>query len=111
MFDGAVLFWETRDTSLARLDRSLCQLDAAGITSRLAAMVVGRSFRGGDVFEEDLRRHVEQRYANRGFPLALNVDIGHTDPMLTLPVGSTAVLDAVEGTFRVVSRRHHRVSP
>ncbi|MFE9976666.1 S66 peptidase family protein [Streptomyces hirsutus] len=102
-FEGAVLFWETCETSMAKLDRSLCQLDAAQVTSRLAGMVVGRSFRGGEAFENELRGHVTQRYADRGFPLVMNVDIGHADPMLTLPVGATAALDAPSRTFRLTT--------
>ncbi|WP_225074929.1 LD-carboxypeptidase [Streptomyces sp. CoT10] len=102
-FEGAVLFWETCDTSMAKLDRSLCQLDEAGVTSRLAGMVVGRSFRGGETFEDELRAHVTRRYADHGFPLVMNVDIGHTDPMLTLPVGVTAALDSHSGTFRLTA--------
>ncbi|MDF2257723.1 S66 peptidase family protein [Streptantibioticus ferralitis] len=102
-FEEAVLFWETCDTSMARLDRSLCQLDAAGVTSGLAGMVVGRSFRGGEAFENELRTHVTQRYADHGFPLVMNVDIGHTDPMLTLPVGAIAALDASSRTFRLTT--------
>ncbi|MEU3031253.1 S66 peptidase family protein [Streptomyces incarnatus] len=102
-FEGAVLFWETCDTSMAKLDRSLCQLDAAGVTSRLAGMVVGRSFRGGKGFEDELRNHVTQRYGDHGFPLVMNVDIGHTDPMLTLPLGAIATLDGPSECFRLTT--------
>lgn len=108
-FDGAILFWEHSDTSMAKLDRSLCQLDAAGVTSHLAGMAVGRSFRGGAEFENDLRSHVKQRYGDRGFPLVLNLDIGHTDPMLTLPIGCTATLDVVEEVFRIISPSVRRI--
>jgi muramoyltetrapeptide carboxypeptidase LdcA involved in peptidoglycan recycling len=100
-FDGALLIWETCATTLAPVDRSLTQLDAAGITSRVAGMVIGRTFRAPDGFEDELRDFVADRYRARRIPILAGVDIGHTDPMLTLPLGSTARLDSTSGTFEV----------
>jgi len=98
-FDGAVLFWETCESSPGLLERGLTQLDAAGVTARLAGMVVGRSFRAPDGFEKHLRSVVAERYGGLGVPLLAGVDLGHTDPMLTLPVGVPARLDAAAATF------------
>ncbi|WP_329172849.1 S66 peptidase family protein [Streptomyces sp. NBC_01477] len=102
-FDGAVLFWETCESNPALLERALTQLDAAGVTARPAGMVVGRSFRAPDGFEEQLRATVAARYGGRGFPVLAGVDLGHTDPMLTLPVGVPARLDAAAGTFELTA--------
>ncbi|GAA2653520.1 LD-carboxypeptidase [Streptomyces aculeolatus] len=101
---GAVLFWESCAESIAVIDRGLCQLDAAGGTAGLAGMVVGRSFRKGEEFERDLRALVAERYAGRGFPVLAGVDIGHTDPMLTLPIGVRARLDSGSSAFEVTDR-------
>ncbi|MGI9644766.1 MAG: LD-carboxypeptidase, partial [Ilumatobacteraceae bacterium] len=34
-------------------------------------------------------------------PIVANVDFGHTDPMLTIPVGGHAVIDAEQDTARL----------
>lgn len=101
---GAVLFWETCAESLAVIDRALCQLDAAGVTADLAGMVVGRSFRMGEEFETSLGELVVERYGARGFPILVDVDLGHTDPMLTLPVGVRVRLDSADHAFEVIDR-------
>jgi muramoyltetrapeptide carboxypeptidase LdcA involved in peptidoglycan recycling len=101
---GVVLFWETCAGSLATVERSLCHLDAAGVTESLAGMVVGRSFRAGDAFERDLRELVTARYGDRGYPIVAGVDLGHTDPMLTLPIGATCRLAADQRLFEVLDR-------
>ncbi|KAL1878522.1 hypothetical protein VTK73DRAFT_7950 [Phialemonium thermophilum] len=36
------------------------------------------------------------------FPVLLNVDIGHTGPMVTLPMGALASLDSEKDTFRIL---------
>lgn len=99
---GAVLFWETCADSLAVVDRALCHLDTAGVTGELAGMVVGRSFRAGQDFEQRLRALVTERYGGCGYPILAGVDLGHTDPMLTLPIGVRARLDAERDEFAVV---------
>jgi muramoyltetrapeptide carboxypeptidase LdcA involved in peptidoglycan recycling len=103
-FRGAVLLWETCATTLAPVDRALAQLAAAGITDDLAGMVVGRTFRAPDGFEAQLRDFVTDRFAGTGLPVLAGVDVGHTDPMLTLPLGPTARLDSAAGTFEVTGR-------
>lgn len=102
-FTGAVLFWETCESSLGLVERGLTQLDAAGVTEQLAGMVVGRSFRAPDGFEERLRTLVAGHFAGRGFPVLAGVDIGHTDPMMTLPVGVPARLDTLDDAFALTA--------
>lgn len=103
-FPGAVLMWETCATTVASVDRSLTHLDAAGVTTDIAGMVVGRSFRAPDGFERELREFVADRYAGRGIPIVAGADIGHADPMLTLPLGAPARLDSARETFEVTGR-------
>ena len=101
-FDGALLMWETCATTLAPVDRALTQLDAAGVTAGIRGMVVGRTFRAPDGFERELRDFVADRYGTSGIPIVAGVDVGHTDPMLTLPLGPPARLDSACGTFEVI---------
>jgi muramoyltetrapeptide carboxypeptidase LdcA involved in peptidoglycan recycling len=65
-------------------------------------MVVGRSFRAGEDFERRLRALVAERYTALGCPVLVGVDLGHTDPMLTLPIGVRVRLDAGRRVFEVV---------
>lgn len=100
---GAVLFWETCTDSLASIECALDHLDAAGVTADLAGMVVGRSFRVGEGFEKELQELTAERYTERGFPIVAGVDLGHSDPMLTLPIGVEVILDSERRYVEVLS--------
>ena len=99
-FDGALLFWETMSTSLSEIDRALTHLDDAGLTAHIGGMIVGRPFRAQDGFDVQLRDYVRARYG-AVMPILMGADIGHADPMLTLPIGGLGRLDADSREFRV----------
>ena len=46
-----------------------------------------------------LGRIVDERTTAAGIPVLGNVDLGHTDPMLTLPLGALARIDAGRHEF------------
>jgi muramoyltetrapeptide carboxypeptidase LdcA involved in peptidoglycan recycling len=51
---------------------------------------------------EQLLAVAAERTAKSGIPVLGNVDCSHTDPMLTLPLGSSVTLDAGRRTFRAL---------
>ncbi len=51
---------------------------------------------------EILWRIVDERTAAAGIPVLGNVDLGHTDPMLALPLGALARVDAGRHEFGLV---------
>ncbi|MDH6435687.1 S66 peptidase family protein [Streptomyces canus] len=101
-FTGAVFFWETCSQSIGEIERNLTHLACAGVTDGIAAMIVGRSFRAGDAFEAQLRAYVSERWSGAPFPVLAGVDLGHSDPMLTLPVGARCRLDSGTDVFEVI---------
>ena len=44
---------------------------------------------------------IDQMY-DLQIPIVSGVDIGHTEPMLTLPMGAKVVLDSSKGRFEVL---------
>jgi muramoyltetrapeptide carboxypeptidase LdcA involved in peptidoglycan recycling len=99
--DGAVFFWETCSTSLAEIDRNLTHLECAGVVSGVSGMIVGRSFRGDATFESRLRAFLADRLAGAPYPVVTGVDLGHADPMLTLPVGVRCRLDSASDVIEL----------
>lgn len=91
--DGAILCIEDdEEETPASIDRYLTQLRHLGVFGRIAGLVVGRfhpavGFEPGQL--EDLINRVTEGYS---FPVVLNADFGHTDPMITLPNGIKAEL-------------------
>ena len=102
--DGAVLFLETSEEapSPAHVDAYLVDLENLGVFERIHALVVGRPMSYSAEQSEQLLAVVAERTASSGIPVLGNVDCSHTDPLLTLPLGSTVALDAGQRTFRAL---------
>ncbi|MEW2514678.1 S66 peptidase family protein [Streptomyces sp. NPDC046870] len=101
-FSGAVVVLETTGTDLHHVERGLTQLEMLGVFTGMAGLVFGRSFRAPEGFERALTDHLRRRFAGHGVPVVAGADIGHTDPMLTLPLGTPARLDGDAGTLEVL---------
>lgn len=93
--DGAILFLETSELapSPAEVDAYLTDLEQLGVFERAAALVVGRACGYDAERTQQLYELVAAHTEASGLPVLANVDIGHTDPMLTLPIGCAALLD------------------
>ncbi|WP_225447205.1 LD-carboxypeptidase [Streptacidiphilus sp. PB12-B1b] len=101
-FSGTVVFLETTATDLRGVERALTQLRMTGALDRPAAVLLGRSFRAPDGFEAALRQKVGEATRRCGVPVVAGLDIGHSDPMLTLPLGVRARVDARTQTVEVL---------
>ena len=96
--DGSILFWEETQTNIPSIDRTLTYLHLSGALKNLKGMIVGRlgneiEFPEPDYTLEKCISRVTQQY---DFPVILNVDIGHTDPILTMPLGVNARVDTAK---------------
>jgi muramoyltetrapeptide carboxypeptidase LdcA involved in peptidoglycan recycling len=100
-FDRAILFLETSEDAPPpqALVRTLRSLAAMGILRRLSGLLFGRP--GGGVpletfsrYEEAILQVVTQEEGLSALPIVTRMDFGHTDPMLVLPYGVLAQIDA-----------------
>ena len=99
--DGAILVLETSEEApppsmLASFVRSLAAMD---ILHRLAGILLGRP--GGEVspaalpsYADTLCDTVREEYGLHDLPVVSNMDFGHTDPMLVLPMGLPMRIDS-----------------
>lgn len=106
--DGALLFleddYESDAGHVARhLTSLLQQPDAGGVTG----LVVGRFQRASGITRAALDEIVARQPALAGKPVLAGVDLGHTNPLLTVPVGGTAeVVADPDGGSRLTITRH-----
>jgi muramoyltetrapeptide carboxypeptidase len=103
-FDGAILFLEEvklRPSELHAIDEGLTHLQLLGVFGRLAGLVVGKIYGLSAEEQQQLDALLLLYTAPYGFPVLTRVDFGHTDPRLTLPLGSRASLDAGQDAFRL----------
>lgn len=103
-FEGAILFWEDAWTQSSRIWQELHFLRTAGVFDRIAGMVVGAGLdldfvEGGP---DNLRDLVLAVLGDRDIPVIGNVELGHTEPNLPMPLGVRAALDADALTLSLV---------
>ena len=101
---GAVLFLEMSEEapSPAYVDGYLTDLEQLGVFDAAAALVFARPYGYLPEDRKALWEVVAQRTEASGLPVLANVEVGHADPMLTLPLGVEAELDAGNGVFRLL---------
>ncbi len=93
---GAILVLETSEEapSPADVDAYLTDLEQLGVFDAAAAVVVARPYGYTADAAQLLWDVVARRTEAAGLPVLANVEAGHADPMLTLPFGVRAELDA-----------------
>ena len=88
-WDGAILMLEssTRGLGAGRLEATLTDYRMMGVFDRIQGLVLGRV--AGSSTSDVAALHAVVREATRAysFPVLVDVDLGHTTPMLTLPIG------------------------
>lgn len=101
-FKDAVVLLETASTSPEAVEGSLAHLSMLGVFDSMAGLVVGRTYRGGDAFESQWNQYLISRFKDVGLPMVLGTHIGHTDPMLTLPLGARVSLNVAQRRLEVL---------
>jgi len=87
---------------LAEVDALLCSLEIAGIFKQINGLIVGRPFKYNDEEKEKFKEIILENTKEYDFPILFGVDIGHTDPMITIPLGSKIRLDSEKNLFQFV---------
>lgn len=109
-FSNAILFWETPESSddftsgenVENIDAYLTDLELSGVFKSISGMIVGRPFGYTKEAEDKLTEIIIDRTKKYDFPILYNVDIGHSDPMITVPIGVRARISSKENTFEIL---------
>ncbi len=110
-FKNAIFFWEipegedfTRGEKLENIDAYLTDLELSGVFGLIKGMVIGRPFSYSKEQNEKLMNIIAERTSNYRFPILYSVDVGHTDPMITIPLGTTVELDSDSNRFTFLEK-------
>ena len=102
--DGVVLFWEDvflDEAGAAEAEQALRTLAAYGALRGIAALAVGRIHPQDQPAGFDVAEMIH-RVLNPMYPVVVDLDFGHTNPVFTLPMGMAARLDADAATFEIL---------
>ena len=97
---GAILVLEDVGEAPYRVDRMLTQWRSSGVLASLSGVACGRfSWKQDDILPGDfsMAAILEERLADLGVPLVMDLPLGHGRPNMSLPLGHEAQLDAQSG--------------
>lgn len=108
-FSDSILFWETPESGdnftkgekVENIDSYLTDLELSGVFKDTKGMIVGRFFGYSEEEQEGIIKIIKERTSGYRFPILLNVDIGHSDPMITLPLGVKVAIDSSKNLFEI----------
>jgi muramoyltetrapeptide carboxypeptidase len=108
-FSNAIFFWETpeseditRGESLENIDAYLYSLKCLKVFDQISGMIVGRPYGYSHSDMSMLHTLIREVTRQVKIPILAQVDFGHTDPMLTVPIGIEACLDSSSNTFSIL---------
>lgn len=92
---GKILFVEDDEAENSKtLDRYFTQLRHMGVYDQISGMVVGRFPRCVGFNEKDsLKMILDNALKGYRFPVITEFDMGHTDPLMTVPLGAKVSID------------------
>ncbi|KAL4117931.1 hypothetical protein PRIC2_010259 [Phytophthora ramorum] len=88
--------------ALSDVNVALGWLRVDGTFSKIRGLVVGRAFAYSEAQVEELQRLIRHHTRDTSFPILYGVDVGHTNPVATIPLGCQTALDASSNSFRIL---------
>jgi muramoyltetrapeptide carboxypeptidase len=82
---------------LESVDSDLTDLEILGIFNDIKGLIVGRPYRYSKEDEDKLKNLIKKHCENFNFPILYGFDSGHSDPMVTIPLGTEIIIDSSSG--------------
>lgn len=83
------------------IDSYLADLDNLDVFADIAGLIIGRPYRYGEKETDVLKTMIERYTRGYTYPILYNVAIGHTAPIMTVPLGIRAHLESSTDTFEL----------
>lgn len=87
---------------ISDVDSWLTDLDNSEILSKINGMVICRPYKYTAEMVGELKDVILRILNKYDFPVLYNADFGHTDPMITIPIGATIRLDSKSKRFSLL---------
>jgi muramoyltetrapeptide carboxypeptidase len=94
----------TKGLPLAEVDSLLADLRIAKVFEKIKGLIIGRPFRYSEEEQQKFKEIILENTKRYDFPILYGTDIGHTDPIITIPLGVKAKLDSLNNLFSIEER-------
>lgn len=95
-FDNSILFLEvdnyTQGVDILEFDRQLQSILQQKESDKIKGIIVGRFQKSSNVTREELDYIFKTKKELKNIPIIANVDFGHTNPMITFPIGGYCLI-------------------
>ncbi len=91
----------TKGEPLNYVDSQVMDLRNTGVFSKIKGLIVGRGYGYTKEERKDFEKIIKKHTESYNFPVLFNVDIGHSDPMITIPLGVKVTLDSSKNLFSI----------
>lgn len=88
-FRGKILFWEMINMDNSDMDFLLSHYKLSGVFDEIKGMIIGglSQYIHRDEDSETFEEMIKRIFKEYNFPILYNVDLGHTDNKITIPLG------------------------
>jgi muramoyltetrapeptide carboxypeptidase len=104
--NGAILFLEDDEAATPKIfDRDMTHLKQMGVFDKLYGLMIGRSpSEAGFDQSDSMAMIIDDLLGECDMPVVAGADIGHTDPMFTVPLGARCELSTDRKRLNFVER-------
>ncbi len=86
---------------LFEVEMHIADLENLGVLDSIAGAIIGRPYGYSDKEHQALYKLIRDTFGKREYPVLMDIDYGHTDPLLTIPLGVFAKLDSENSLFEI----------
>ncbi|MFT7588039.1 MAG: muramoyltetrapeptide carboxypeptidase LdcA involved in peptidoglycan recycling [Limisphaerales bacterium] len=105
IWEGAILFFETSEEKMAPdyFRWMIRNYAASGVLKKINGLLIGRPYDNvyAAEYEENLIKVIRDE-EGLDFPIVTQMDFGHSEPMMTLPIGVMAEINSENKTIRIL---------
>ena len=98
---GDILVLEDTLDNPMQVERSYAHLKLAKVFDKVSGIIIGKHAQYDDFNTKKQPEDILLEFVDRDIPILANVDIGHTLPVLSLPIGGIITLDATNQSIIV----------
>jgi muramoyltetrapeptide carboxypeptidase len=88
---------------LDNVDSYLADLNNLGLFDNIKGLIIGRPYKYSKEQVADLKKVILKYVKEKNYPILYNVNMGHTDPIITLRYGSRIKLNSNQNLFSIIS--------
>jgi len=89
---------------LSIVRKQLFDLKNKGVLNKIKGVIIGRSFRYSEKDSTKLMDLLKEVFEVYNYPVLANTDIGHSDPVITIPLNIDVELDSKKNLFRFIEQ-------